>query len=335
MNIDIAKIAKNKTDIVKQKIVEALEILEAVEVPFEGYTARRLERLAIVFMATAKITPQIPWSRCSAAQDGHILTSRQIITFINKNFEEELSPGGYDDIRRVDLKRPTQMGLIIKSANKPDADPNDPTRAYGLSDDFRLLCRAYKTDKWEETLQQFEIDKEYVAAITGEKAIKKIAVKVEEGIAVSLGHGPHNLIQKAVIEEFLPRFGYGAKVLYVGDTSDKSTYKLSDLMIDLGLNLEERGMLPDIVAFSEERNWLYLIEAVHSSNPLNAERCIELQRTVLKDCPYGVVYVTAFLSRKDFAKWLPQIAWETEVWLVDKPDHMIHFNGDKFIGPHK
>ena len=24
---------------------------------------------------------------------------------------------------------------------------------------------------------------------------------------------------------------------------------------------------------------------------------------------------------------------ETEVWIVEKPDHMIHFNGDKFLGP--
>ncbi|WP_308413816.1 BsuBI/PstI family type II restriction endonuclease, partial [Vibrio parahaemolyticus] len=64
------------------------------------------------------------------------------------------------------------------------------------------------------------------------------------------------------------------------------------------------------------------------------ERCIELKRSVLKDCPYGVVFVTAFLSRKDFSKWMQEIAWETEVWLADRPEHMIHFNGDKFLGPH-
>jgi hypothetical protein len=27
------------------------------------------------------------------------------------------------------------------------------------------------------------------------------------------------------------------------------------------------------------------------------------------------------------------IAWETEVWLADNPDHLIHFNGDRFLGP--
>ncbi|WP_286338729.1 BsuBI/PstI family type II restriction endonuclease [Bacteroides caecimuris] len=30
---------------------------------------------------------------------------------------------------------------------------------------------------------------------------------------------------------------------------------------------------------------------------------------------------------------MADIAWETEVWIAENPDHMIHFNGDRFIGP--
>ena len=32
-------------------------------------------------------------------------------------------------------------------------------------------------------------------------------------------------------------------------------------------------------------------------------------------------------------KFLSDLAWETEVWIADSPDHLIHFNGDKFLGP--
>ena len=32
---------------------------------------------------------------------------------------------------------------------------------------------------------------------------------------------------------------------------------------------------------------------------------------------------------------MAEIAWETEVWIADNPDHMVHFNGDKFLGPYK
>jgi adenine-specific DNA-methyltransferase len=49
----------------------------------------------------------------------------------------------------------------------------------------------------------------------------------------------------------------------------------------------------------------------------------------------GRVYVTAFLDKADFRKYAADIAWETEVWIAETPDHMIHFNGPKFLGPYR
>ncbi|EOT43560.1 BsuBI/PstI family type II restriction endonuclease [Enterococcus columbae] len=49
----------------------------------------------------------------------------------------------------------------------------------------------------------------------------------------------------------------------------------------------------------------------------------------------GKIYVTAFLDFKTFKKFSESLAWETEVWIADMPDHMIHLNGDKFLGPRK
>ena len=45
-------------------------------------------------------------------------------------------------------------------------------------------------------------------------------------------------------------------------------------------------------------------------------------------------FVTAFLNRRGLLKYLGDIAWETEVWVADTPDHMIHFNGERFLGPY-
>ena len=140
-------------------LYKALEILEAVGVPCEDFTPRRLEKIAMSFMATANITPEIPWTTCSVVQDGHILRTREIITFINQHFEENISSGSYNDIRRKDLLRPVGMGLIIKSANNPNADTNDGTRGYGLSEEFRKLCRTYNTEEWDAALNKFEIDR--------------------------------------------------------------------------------------------------------------------------------------------------------------------------------
>ena len=91
--------------------------------------------------------------------------------------------------------------------------------------------------------------------------------------------------------------------------------------------------LPDIIAFSKRHNWLYLIEAVHSSESMSETRVLELKK-MLKDCKAELIFVTGFLTRPDFRKWMLDIAWETEVWIADNPDHLVHFNGHKFLGAH-
>ena len=45
--------------------------------------------------------------------------------------------------------------------------------------------------------------------------------------------------------------------------------------------------------------------------------------------------LTAFPNFDTYKKFSAQLAWETEVWLSDMPDHMIHLNGNKFLGPRK
>jgi type II restriction enzyme len=51
--------------------------------------------------------------------------------------------------------------------------------------------------------------------------------------------------------------------------------------------------------------------------------------------PAPVFHVTAFLTRNKFRKWAADIAWETEVWIAEAPDHLIHFDGKKFLGPYE
>lgn len=46
-------------------------------------------------------------------------------------------------------------------------------------------------------------------------------------------------------------------------------------------------------------------------------------------------YISAFPDFVTFKSFLTEIAWETEVWLAEIPDHLIHFNGDRFLGPHQ
>ncbi len=46
------------------------------------------------------------------------------------------------------------------------------------------------------------------------------------------------------------------------------------------------------------------------------------------------MFVSCFPSRAETRKYLADIAWETEVWCADAPSHLIHFDGERFLGPY-
>ena len=90
--------------------------------------------------------------------------------------------------------------------------------------------------------------------------------------------------------------------------------------------------MPDVVHYSAEKDWLHFIEAVTSIGPMESKRIKEIEKMTV-DVTAGKIYMTAFLDFKTFKKFSESLAWETEAWIADMPDHMIHLNGDKFLGP--
>jgi hypothetical protein len=318
-----------KSTPVQQIINEALAILEQVGIPMNK-TERALERMAICFLAVAGVTKD--WSD---AKDDTNLKSRAIITFVNEHFEENISSGSYDDIRRKDLKLLILADLIENSGVNKGSATNDPTRGYVLQSDFRKLLVSYKTDNWDKNLAEFNQHKPSLAEILERKRnLEKIPVKLPNGKPLELSLGEHNILQKAIIEQFLPRFGSDCIVLYLGDTSNKSLHIEEGELAQLNFFELAHDELPDIIAYSKKNNWLYLIEAVHSSGPMSETRVLELKK-MLKNCNAELIFVTSFLTRTAFKKWLLDVAWETEVWIADNPDHLIHFNGHKFLGAYK
>jgi len=148
---------------------------------------------------------------------------------------------------------------------------------------------------------------------------------------LNLSLGEHNILQKAIIEEFLSRFGNDCEVLYIGDTANKILHMETEELRKLNFFELSHEKLPDIVAYSKTKNWLYLIEAVHSSGTMSETRVLEL-KNMLKECKADLIFVTAFLTKETLKKWILEIAWETEAWTADNPDHLVHFNGHKFLG---
>jgi hypothetical protein len=286
--------------------------------------------MAMAFLAVAGVTDD--WMQSIDASKKRRLKTREIIIFINENFEENISSGSYDDIRRKDLKLPVIASIIINSGDKGRAT-NDPTRGYSLDAEFEKLVSSYNTKDWGKKLKDFLSERKTLTEILARKRdLDLIPVLLPGNKPIVLSLGDHNDLQKAIVEEFLPRYGQGCEVLYIGDTSNKLLHIEEDELQKLNFFELFHDELPDIIAYNKNKNWLYLIEAVHSSGPISEVRLHEL-KLLLKNCPAELIFVTAFLNRDTFRKWSAQIAWETEVWIADNPDHLIHFNGHKFLGP--
>lgn len=325
------KTTGNKTKTVERLIFSTLDILNELGIPMDGMTDRRRERMAEACLAVAGVKKNFS----EATGDGRFLRTRDIIQFMNEHYGENISPGSYDDIRRKDLLLLVQAGIVINSSALDEQATNNPMRGYSVSPAFASLLHSFGTLAWAVELDKYKAEiRNLQEELAHKREMEKIPVRLPSGMSLSLSAGEHNVLQKRIVEDFLPRFGMGSQVLYIGDTSDKLLFIDKERLQRLGFFTLKHDELPDVVAYSEAKNLLFLIEAVHSAGPMSETRVSKL-KAKLERCTADCVFVTAFIDKKDFRRWVIDIAWETEVWIASAPDHLVHFNGYKFLEMHK
>ncbi len=209
----------DKSQQLKRLINEVLYIIYKLGVPLQGITQRRLERMAMAFLAVANVKKVNEWAK---VDNSHALRTREIIRYWNNYFYEKISESSDDDIRRKDLKLIAQAGIIIPSATNPNAARNDGTRSFALSPDVVNLIKNFGLDSWEEEVNIFLANKVTLEQqLSSEREMSLIPVKFPSGKVSNFSPGKHNELQEAIIENFLPSSGYGAEVLYIGDTAKK------------------------------------------------------------------------------------------------------------------
>ena len=292
------KFKGDKSNKIKHLILHLLDVLQQVGIPMENLTDRRKERMAEVCLAVAGIKSN--FRDALEKQESEFLRTRDIIEFMNENYGEKISSGSYDDVRRKDLAMLVEAGIVINSSAVGAQATNNPTRGYSVSQDFAQLLSVYGTLEWHISLSAFkEKTAEKNVERTSKIDLEKIPVRLPSGAELKLSVGEHNVLQKKIVEDFLTRFGMGAQVLYLGDTSDKFLFR-DDLQLEsIGFFVLEHDELPDVVAYSRSKGILFLIEAVHSAGPMDESRVSKL-RNKLKDCKADIVFVTAFATRKAF-----------------------------------
>jgi adenine-specific DNA-methyltransferase len=160
-----------------------------------------------------------------------------------------------------------------------------------------------------------------------------VLITADGGGTIQLKTGKHYRLIKVLIEKFIPHFVPASKILHVGDTGEKRGYFDEAGFAALGVKMNMHGKMPDVVIHYPVKNWILLIEAVTSHGPVNTKRREELAQ-LFASSTAGAVYVTAFPTRADMRRYLTDISWETEVWVAEAPTHLIHFNGERFLGPY-
>lgn len=326
------KLTGNKNNKLQKIIFDTLDILNFIGIPLDNLSDRRKERMVLALLAVGNIKNS--FSEVLTINDNYFLKTRDIIEFENKYYSENISSGSYDDIRRKDLILLVSAGIVFNSCILEEKATNNPTRGYGLNPLFASLIKAYGKSNWEVELNKFLFEnKSLKEEMEHRRNLQKIPVALPSGENIELSFGEHNVLQKEIVENFLTKFGFNSQVLYIGDTTNKFLYKDDKKLEELKCFNIKHEELPDVIAYSKDKNLLFLCEAVHSAGPMSEIRVRKLKEQLNK-CTAEIIFITAFLTKKDFKKWILDIAWETEVWIAETPEHMVHFNGYKFLEIH-
>lgn len=314
-----------ETRIVMGKIEQAQEILESLGLP----SAQQNEMAALTFLALAQLSENSSWEDAAVKS----LRVHDILTEIKQRYGREYAENTRETVRRQVLHQFEQAGIALRNPDDPALATNSPRTHYVLSDLVLDALRRYGTPEWEGKRNAFVKQQGSLLEIYQRaREQHKVPLQIGEGKEIKLSPGNHNQLQAAICSEFGPRFAPGAKLLYIGDTANKVLIFEKQIFTKLGVTVSEHDKLPDIVLYDERKDWIFLIEAVTSHGPVSPKRHVELEE-MFKNCTAGRIYVTAFLDFATFKKFSKEIAWETEVWVSEMPSHLIHFNGDKFLGP--
>lgn len=312
----------------KESMVEqAREVLTDLGMDRE----RSNERSAMTLLALARLGAGDEWA--NATDD--MFTTRQLMDWIRDELGQEYAANTRETIRRFTLHQFVAGGLVEQNADQPDRPINSPKWNYRLNPALLSVLRAVGTEEYDERLEAFlggvDTWKERQDEI---RAIHKVPVELPDGASVLLSSGGQNILIKAMVEEFCPRYAPGGRVLYIDDTDHAFRTEQEALMASVGIEMPERGKAPDLIVWMEDRQWLFLMEACSTHGPIDVTRKYELLE-LFAPCKDKIVFVSCFPDRAVMRQYLADLAWETEAWCASDPDHVIHLDGERFMGPYE
>lgn len=304
------------------KVEETREFLKTVGMP----KTQQADICCYTILAMAGIKPDMSWSEAT----NEWIRIHDIIQFVNEFYGMSYAENSREAIRKQALHAFRTAALIEDNSNGQAT--NSPNYRYRLTEETVQILRTMQTSAWKQSVERFLYYHErLIDRYASKKKMSMMQVNIN-GRNFKFSAGKHNELQRAIIEEFAPRFAPNSECLYVGDTIEKDLVKNVEKLRELGFEITLHDKMPDVVLYREDKNWIYFVESVTSVGPMDPKRILEITE-MTKDVTAGKIFVTAFLDFKTYKKFAEELAWETEVWIAEMPEHMIHLDGDRFMGP--
>jgi adenine-specific DNA-methyltransferase len=308
------------------KIQEAQRILQELGLP----PAQQNEISALTLLALCNLSETTPWTHTSKQP----ITIHNLMGYMKQHYGRIYAENTREVVRRQVIHQFEQARLVDRNPDEPTRQTNSPNTCYALTEEACEVLRQFGKPQWENAITSF-LAQHGTLWEHYQRSRQAIALplKLADGSQVYLTPGKHNELQIAVIDSFGPRFTPNSAVLYLGDAANKFVIYEKERLEELGVPITMHDKLPDIILYDKTKNLLYLIEAVTSHGPVSHKRLFELEK-LLKNCIPKRIYISAFLDFAEYGRHKSKIAWETEVWIAEIPEHMIHYNGDKYMGQH-
>ncbi|WP_136313385.1 BsuBI/PstI family type II restriction endonuclease [Actinomyces procaprae] len=308
-------------------VQEAQAILRA----FDFDRQRTNEQAGRTLLALAGLDENSAWADATNKRMG----VRQILDWMRGPLNHPIAENTRETIRRFVLHQFVDVGFCLHNDDDPSRATNSSKNNYRLNPEALLTIRLYGTPDFGPAIEEYVAEAGSLAAkYQAARDLARIPVTTPEGDTFTLKAGGQNVLIKAMVEEFCTYFVPGGEILYVGDADQKLATFERERLAALGVDIDERGKMPDLVVYQPDKNWLFLMEAASTHGPVDHIRYSQLSG-LFSGSTAGLVYVSCFPDRAVMRRFLPDLAWETEVWLASDPTHMIHLNGERFLGPYQ
>lgn len=296
-----------------------------------GFDARRTNDIsARTLLALAHVDENDSWADATNEMYG----VRGLMDFMRSRLDYPIAENSRETVRRFVLKQFGEAGFIIKNADDPYRPTNSSLNNYKLTPEALEVVQSYDSPEFYSVVERYLAER--LTLIEQHQAARqrgRFTVTLPGDVDLSLKKGGQNELIKDMVEKFCPQFIDNGRVLYIGDADQKLVHFDSDTLADLGVELDEHGKMPDLIVYEPSKNWLYLMEACSTHGPVDHSRYRELHELFGKSSA-GLVLVSCFPDKRTMRSYLLDLAWETEAWVADEPTHMIHLDGQRFLGPY-